>query len=156
MHAQIIPPLPVELMEKIITTAWHMPLSSTDRITFMRSSILLAAPPSQITHLELRYSFSAETPAWLVKSLQDKQEKKRNLGWALRSITDLSVVGAGASTVSDMLRSRALNIELGKHSNSWTPEYQFKPKVEWWKKPLLTPIQYSLHTPPKYFNVATT
>ncbi|KAJ6597212.1 hypothetical protein DFH09DRAFT_1133967 [Mycena vulgaris] len=241
MLAQIIPPLPVELVEEIIATAWHMPLSSTDRITFMRSSMLvsstwadtfdrvssrdvyipssafcdrflqrlrepapsaaspapsslfarffrgfkppskpsiqrrsanlacqsltiqianvdvhpdkhnrtrlpmgavldellenldarslapnlrhltieyldagfddifhrvgLAALPSQITHLDVRYSFSAEMPAWLAKALQDKQGKKRNLGWELQFITDLSVVGAGASTVSDMLRA---------------------------------------------------
>ncbi|KAJ6568426.1 hypothetical protein DFH09DRAFT_918112 [Mycena vulgaris] len=210
------PHLPVELMEEIIATAWHLPLSSRDRITFMRSSLLvnstwadtfdlvssrdvfipssafcdhwiqrlraptpsvprsanlacqsitiqlanvdvhpdkhnrmrmpmgavldnllenldarslapnlrrltieyldatfgdvfhragLAALPSQITHLELRYSFGSETPAWLVKALKDKEERQRNIGWVSRSITDLSVVGAGENTVSDMLRA---------------------------------------------------
>ncbi|KAJ7691918.1 hypothetical protein B0H17DRAFT_1285102 [Mycena rosella] len=227
--------LPVELMEQIITTAWHMPLSSTDRITFMQSSMLvnliwadrfdfvssrdvyipssafcdhliqrlqapaasappssflasflrrykgqskrsmqprlacqfitiqianadvhpdknsrvrlpmgavlddlletldacslapnlrclsieyldagfddvfhrvgLAALPSQITHLELRYSFSAETPIWLVEALREKQERQRHIGWISRSVMNLSVIGAGQNTVSDLLRS---------------------------------------------------
>ncbi|KAJ7114044.1 hypothetical protein C8R44DRAFT_984596 [Mycena epipterygia] len=38
---QITPRVPVELMEHIITSAWHMPLSSDERITFMRSSMLV-------------------------------------------------------------------------------------------------------------------
>ncbi|KAJ7663967.1 hypothetical protein DFH06DRAFT_920427, partial [Mycena polygramma] len=33
--------LPVELIEQIINSAWHMPLSSSERITFMRSSALV-------------------------------------------------------------------------------------------------------------------
>ncbi|KAJ7483419.1 hypothetical protein FB451DRAFT_106158 [Mycena latifolia] len=241
MPAQsIIPQLPVELMEQIISGAWHMPLSSTDRITFMRSSMLvnstwadifdlissrdvympssafcdyfiqrlrgqtppasttppssflrrflrgfkqpskrttqprsanvacqsltiqianvdghpdkhnrvrtpmggvldellenldarslapnlrrltieyldagfddifhragLAALPSQITHLEVRYAFSRKMPPWLVKSLQEKQERQRSIGLMLPSITNLTVIGAGENTVSDMLR----------------------------------------------------
>ncbi|KAJ7483457.1 hypothetical protein FB451DRAFT_1234673 [Mycena latifolia] len=63
----------------------------------------LAALPSQITHLEVRYSFSA--PVWLVEALRKKQETQRNIGWVLQSITDLSVIGAGENTVSDLLRA---------------------------------------------------
>ncbi|KAJ6465212.1 hypothetical protein C8R47DRAFT_50953 [Mycena vitilis] len=33
--------LPVELVEHIISTAWHMPLTSQERIVFMRSSALV-------------------------------------------------------------------------------------------------------------------
>ncbi|KAJ7114072.1 hypothetical protein C8R44DRAFT_630678 [Mycena epipterygia] len=36
-----IPRLPVELIEQIILSAWRMPLSSDERLTFMRSSILV-------------------------------------------------------------------------------------------------------------------
>ncbi|KAJ7483377.1 hypothetical protein FB451DRAFT_1439317 [Mycena latifolia] len=233
----IIPRLPIEILEKILASAWHMPLSSTDRITLMRSSMLvnstwaeiftfiserdvyipssafcvhfiqrlrapvpnspaasssflsrffrgfqdqrkprvrsanlacqsltieivnvdvhpdkhnrtrmpmggvlddllenldarslapnlhrltieypdagfddifhraaLAALPSQITHLELRYAFSPKMPPWLVKSLQEKQERQRSIGLMLSSITNLAVIGAGENTVSDMLR----------------------------------------------------
>ncbi|KAJ7483351.1 hypothetical protein FB451DRAFT_1234192 [Mycena latifolia] len=64
----------------------------------------LAALPSQITHLELRYAFSPEMPPWLVKSLQEKQERQRSIGLMLPSITNLTVIGAGESTISDMLR----------------------------------------------------
>ncbi|KAJ7230372.1 hypothetical protein GGX14DRAFT_335467, partial [Mycena pura] len=35
------PQLPVELVEQIISTTWHMPLSSQERITLMRSSVLV-------------------------------------------------------------------------------------------------------------------
>ncbi|KAJ6485511.1 hypothetical protein C8R45DRAFT_829398 [Mycena sanguinolenta] len=38
---QPIPQLPVELIVQIISTTWHMPLSQTERITFMRSSALV-------------------------------------------------------------------------------------------------------------------
>ncbi|KAJ7483385.1 hypothetical protein FB451DRAFT_1439342 [Mycena latifolia] len=190
----IIPRLPIEILEQILASAWHMPLSSTDRITLMRSSMLvnstwadifaliserdvyipssafcdhfiqrlrapapnspaasssflsrffrgfqdrrkpqvrsanlacqslrieivnvdvhpdkhnrtrLAALPLQITHLELRYTFSPGMPPWLVKSLQEKQERQRSIGLMLRSITNLTVIGAGANTISDMLR----------------------------------------------------
>ncbi|KAJ6580789.1 hypothetical protein B0H19DRAFT_1369289 [Mycena capillaripes] len=64
----------------------------------------LAALPTQITHIELRYSFSAETPHWLVESLRRKQEMQRYIGWIARSITHLSIVGAGENTVQDALR----------------------------------------------------
>lgn len=36
-----IPRLPVELLEEIISSAWNMPLSSSDRIMLMRSSALV-------------------------------------------------------------------------------------------------------------------
>ncbi|KAJ6580808.1 hypothetical protein B0H19DRAFT_1017280 [Mycena capillaripes] len=64
----------------------------------------LAALPTQITHLDLRYSFSAETPLWLAESLRKKQERLRHIGWIARSVTHLSIVGAGENTVQDALR----------------------------------------------------
>ncbi|KAF8211041.1 hypothetical protein K438DRAFT_1752771 [Mycena galopus ATCC 62051] len=39
--AKTIPQLPVELIAEIISTAWHMPLSQPERITLMRSSVLV-------------------------------------------------------------------------------------------------------------------
>ncbi|KAJ7902557.1 hypothetical protein B0H14DRAFT_2666650 [Mycena olivaceomarginata] len=62
----------------------------------------LAALPRQITHLDLRYSFSAATPPWLVESLRRKQERRRHFGWKARDITRLSVVGAGKNTIRDL------------------------------------------------------
>ncbi|KAJ7501828.1 hypothetical protein B0H11DRAFT_1907748 [Mycena galericulata] len=37
---------------------------------------ILATLPSQVTHLEFRYSFSEATPSWLVKALREKQAEK--------------------------------------------------------------------------------
>ncbi|KAJ7114048.1 hypothetical protein C8R44DRAFT_630402 [Mycena epipterygia] len=65
----------------------------------------LAALPSQITHLEVCYSFSAATPAWLIDSVRENQERQRNIGWVSRSITKLSVIGAGENTIADMVRA---------------------------------------------------
>ncbi|KAJ7036608.1 hypothetical protein C8F04DRAFT_1095102 [Mycena alexandri] len=65
----------------------------------------LAALPPQITHLDLRYSFSPEMPSWLTESLRGKQEKQilRTIGWDAQSITRLSIVGAGENTIQDAL-----------------------------------------------------
>ncbi|KAJ7147659.1 hypothetical protein C8R43DRAFT_1010338 [Mycena crocata] len=65
----------------------------------------LAALPSQITHLELRYSFNNETPVWLVESLREKQQKRRNIGWVAQSVTNLLVSGAGESTIKDLTQT---------------------------------------------------
>ncbi|KAJ7691977.1 hypothetical protein B0H17DRAFT_1062349 [Mycena rosella] len=65
----------------------------------------LAALPPQVTHLELRYAFSADTPVWLVEALREKQTRQRHIGWISKSITHLSVIGAGKNTVSDLLRA---------------------------------------------------
>ncbi|KAJ7863155.1 hypothetical protein B0H13DRAFT_1460664, partial [Mycena leptocephala] len=62
-----------------------------------------AALPTQITHLDLRYSFSRATPTWLVEALRKKQERQRHIGWIAPSITRLSIVGAGENTIRDML-----------------------------------------------------
>jgi hypothetical protein len=40
----------------------------------------LAALPPQITHLDLRYSFSDAMPIWLVESLRRKQQRQRHFG----------------------------------------------------------------------------
>ncbi|KAJ6580754.1 hypothetical protein B0H19DRAFT_1251054 [Mycena capillaripes] len=63
----------------------------------------LAALPTQITHFELRYSFSAQMPSWLIESLRKKQERQRHIGWIARSISHLSIIDAGQSTVEDAL-----------------------------------------------------
>ncbi|KAJ7173390.1 hypothetical protein C8R46DRAFT_893425 [Mycena filopes] len=65
----------------------------------------LAALPPQITHLDLRYSFSPQMPTWLLASLREKQERQnlRTVGWDAPSVTHLSVTGAGESTVQDAL-----------------------------------------------------
>ncbi|KAJ7155884.1 hypothetical protein C8R46DRAFT_815347, partial [Mycena filopes] len=65
----------------------------------------LAALPPQITHLDLRYSFSPQMPTWLLASLREKQERQnlRTVGWDAPSVTHLSVAGAGESTVQDAL-----------------------------------------------------
>ncbi|KAJ7147678.1 hypothetical protein C8R43DRAFT_1129595 [Mycena crocata] len=65
----------------------------------------LAALPSQVTHLELHYSFNSAMPVWLVKSLREKQQKRRNIGWTAESITHLTVFGAGENTIRDALRA---------------------------------------------------
>ncbi|KAJ7163556.1 hypothetical protein C8R43DRAFT_989986 [Mycena crocata] len=65
----------------------------------------LAALSSQITHLELRYLFSAETPGWLVKSLQEKEEQHRNAVWNAPSVTNLLVSGAGERTIKALART---------------------------------------------------
>ncbi|KAJ7143323.1 hypothetical protein C8R43DRAFT_1199327 [Mycena crocata] len=81
----------------------------------------LAALPSQITTLELHYSFSADVPAWLIKALQEKQEKQRHIGWISRSVTNLFVSGAGENTVRDIARA-CPNAQAFKYSGpagSW-------------------------------------
>lgn len=62
-----------------------------------------AAMAEQITHLELHYSFSETTPSWLAKSLQEKQEMRRHLKWSAKSVTNLSIFGAGQNTIRDAL-----------------------------------------------------
>ncbi|KAJ7743747.1 hypothetical protein B0H14DRAFT_3607187 [Mycena olivaceomarginata] len=47
----IIPQLPVELITEILSAAWHMPLSTTERITFMRSSALVNSTWADIFNL---------------------------------------------------------------------------------------------------------
>ncbi|KAK7031756.1 hypothetical protein R3P38DRAFT_2620148 [Favolaschia claudopus] len=47
-----IPQLPVELLMKIISTLWHMPLSATERIIFMRSSALVNSTWAEICSFE--------------------------------------------------------------------------------------------------------
>ncbi|KAJ7777133.1 hypothetical protein B0H16DRAFT_1228463, partial [Mycena metata] len=64
----------------------------------------LAALPAQVTHLDLRYSFSPSMPGWLTKSLRDKQERQRHVQWVLPSITHLTVAGAAKNTIHDMSR----------------------------------------------------
>ncbi|KAJ6471874.1 hypothetical protein C8R45DRAFT_908062 [Mycena sanguinolenta] len=63
----------------------------------------LAALPPQITHLDVRYTFSKGMPAWLMESLKRKQERQRYLSWKAPIITRLSIAGAGESTVQDLL-----------------------------------------------------
>jgi hypothetical protein len=65
----------------------------------------LAALPANITHLEVRYSFSGETPVPPVDPLREKEGRQRRIGWVSRSVTNLSVRGAGESTISDLLRA---------------------------------------------------
>jgi hypothetical protein len=65
----------------------------------------LAALPTQITHLELRYSFNDATPSWLADSLRKKQERQRHIKWIARSVTRLSISGAGENTIQDVLRA---------------------------------------------------
>ncbi|KAJ6471878.1 hypothetical protein C8R45DRAFT_1013459 [Mycena sanguinolenta] len=67
------------------------------------SRVGLAALPPQITHLDVRYSFSERMPVWLVESLKRKQERRRHLMWKAPAITRLSIVGAGENTVRDLL-----------------------------------------------------
>ncbi|KAJ7261997.1 hypothetical protein C8J57DRAFT_461215 [Mycena rebaudengoi] len=65
----------------------------------------LASLPSHVTHLELKFSFDPKTPVWLVKSLRENQERQRRMKWLLRSVTKLSVTGAGDNVVKDVLRA---------------------------------------------------
>ncbi|KAJ7498158.1 hypothetical protein B0H11DRAFT_1998921 [Mycena galericulata] len=81
---------------------------------------LLAALPSEVTHLELHYSFSEATPSWLVKALREKQEGHRHVGWTAESVTHLSVLGAGPNTIRDALRAcpRTQVLEVDKYTGS--------------------------------------
>ncbi|KAK7031765.1 hypothetical protein R3P38DRAFT_2925636 [Favolaschia claudopus] len=59
--------------------------------------------PEQITHLDVRYSFSDAMPIWLAESLHRKQAKRRRLRWRAVGISYLSISGAGENTVADLL-----------------------------------------------------
>ncbi|KAJ7486341.1 hypothetical protein B0H11DRAFT_1913629 [Mycena galericulata] len=80
---------------------------------------ILATLPSQVTHLELRYSFSEATPSWLVKALREKQVRHRHVRWIAESITHLSVLGAGPSTIKDALtacgNTQVLEVDTHKY-----------------------------------------
>ncbi|KAJ7281615.1 hypothetical protein C8J57DRAFT_79322 [Mycena rebaudengoi] len=57
----------------------------------------LIAFPSQVTSLELSYSFSPETPPWLIASLRAKYERQVcRPPWTTPSVRSLSVFGAGS------------------------------------------------------------
>jgi hypothetical protein len=64
----------------------------------------LAALPTQLTHLDLRYAFNDATPGWFVDSLRMRQERQRWIWWIAPFVTRLSVSGAGENTVQDVLR----------------------------------------------------
>lgn len=65
----------------------------------------LGALPTHITNLEVLFSFNPEMPAWLVKSLREKQQRQRAIDWVSPSIENVSVFGAGESTIRDLLRA---------------------------------------------------
>ncbi|KAJ7654597.1 hypothetical protein DFH06DRAFT_993703 [Mycena polygramma] len=68
--------------------------------------VALAALPPQVTHLDLRYSFSSAMPSWLVEALRRKQGRETFRSWWIaRSVTRLSVHGAGKFTVEQALRA---------------------------------------------------
>ncbi|KAK7007419.1 hypothetical protein R3P38DRAFT_3366196 [Favolaschia claudopus] len=56
--------------------------------------------PEQITHLDVRYSFSDAMPIWLAESLRRKQEKQRRFRWRAVGISHLSRSGAGSRRLS--------------------------------------------------------
>ncbi|KAJ7867589.1 hypothetical protein B0H13DRAFT_1511944, partial [Mycena leptocephala] len=64
----------------------------------------LAALPTQLTHLDLRYAFNDATPGWFVDSLRMRQKRQRWIWWIAPFVTRLSVSGAGENTVQDVLR----------------------------------------------------
>ncbi|KAJ7663949.1 hypothetical protein DFH06DRAFT_1087801 [Mycena polygramma] len=83
--------------------------------------VALAALPPQVTHLDLRYSFSLAMPSWLVEALRRKQGRQRFRSWWIaRSVTHLSVHGAGKFTVEQALRA-CPNTQILKVDGSVAP-----------------------------------
>ncbi|KAJ7621988.1 hypothetical protein DFH06DRAFT_769792 [Mycena polygramma] len=64
----------------------------------------MAALPPQITHLDLRFSFSAVAPTCLIVSLREWAERRKHASWIARSVTHLSIDGAGKDVIQAALK----------------------------------------------------
>lgn len=67
--------------------------------------------PSELTELELKYTFSSHTPPWLIESLRSNHERNTNpVPWSLPSVIRLSILGASPALVEDVV-SRSPKVE---------------------------------------------